>query len=99
MTIRGGGDPIAHMATTPRCRMGPPPRSFAADAHDCIMVAIFMGSTAYKLVARFSRLKANSPRTRRRLPGLQEGAPDHCSLPLCSRPSRAGRFAMACDHP
>jgi len=25
---------------TPLCRMGPPPRSFADDAHDCIMVAI-----------------------------------------------------------
>ena len=28
------------MAFAPRFRMGPPPRSFAADAHDCIVVAI-----------------------------------------------------------
>ena len=26
------------MVSTPLSRMGPPPRSFAADAHDCIMV-------------------------------------------------------------
>ena len=33
---------------------GPPPRSFAADAHDCIMVRIRTGSTEYKGVARCS---------------------------------------------
>ena len=31
--------------------MGPPPRSFAADAHDCIMVRV-SGPTEYKVVAR-----------------------------------------------
>src|SRR5450631_65558 len=30
--------------------MGPPPRSFAADAHDCIMVRV-LGPTEYKLEA------------------------------------------------
>ena len=40
MTNRGGGNPILDMAFEPRFRMGPPPRSFAADAHDCIMVPI-----------------------------------------------------------
>ena len=34
--------------------MGPPPRSFAADAHDCIMVWV-LGPTAYKVVARLIR--------------------------------------------
>ena len=34
--------------------MGPPPRSFAADAHDCIMVRVF-GPTEYKVVARLIR--------------------------------------------
>src|SRR3954471_10925204 len=38
MTIRGGGHPKPTMVVTPFLRMGPPPRSFAADAHDCIMV-------------------------------------------------------------
>jgi hypothetical protein len=34
--------------------MGLPSRSFAADAHDCIMVWIRMESTEYKGVARYS---------------------------------------------
>ena len=34
--------------------MGPPPRSFAADAHGCIMVRVF-GPTEYKVVARLIR--------------------------------------------
>ena len=38
MTIRGGGHPKQAMVLTPVSRLGPPPRSFAADAHDCIMV-------------------------------------------------------------
>src|SRR6266576_3216815 len=40
MTIRGGGDPNPRMALRPTCRMGPPLRSSAADAHYCIMVQI-----------------------------------------------------------
>src|SRR5260370_35704818 len=35
----------------PKWRMGPPLRSFAADAHDCIMVRV-LGPTEYKVVAR-----------------------------------------------
>jgi hypothetical protein len=35
----------------PKGRMGPPLRSFAADAHDCIMVRV-RGPTGYKVVAR-----------------------------------------------
>ena len=38
-------------AFVPIGRMGPPLRSFAADAHDCIMVRVF-GPTGYKVVAR-----------------------------------------------
>jgi hypothetical protein len=38
MTIRGDGHPKQAMVLTPVSRLGPPPRSFAADAHDCIMV-------------------------------------------------------------
>ena len=40
MTIRGGGVPGNWMAVMPCYRLGPPPRSFAADAHGCIMVWI-----------------------------------------------------------
>ena len=40
MTVRGGGVPIAPLAFMPGNRMGPPPRSFAADAHECIMVRV-----------------------------------------------------------
>src|SRR5262245_66004374 len=40
MTIRGGGHPKQAMVLKPVSRMGPPPRSFAADAHDCIMVRL-----------------------------------------------------------
>jgi hypothetical protein len=54
MTNRGGGNPTLHMAYEPRFRMGPPPRSFAADAHDCIMVPILMDrpNTSLRRVAR-----------------------------------------------
>jgi hypothetical protein len=52
MTIRGGGEPTENMAREPRGRMDPLPRSFAVDAHDCIMVQDPNGSTEYKFVAR-----------------------------------------------
>jgi len=48
----------------PVLRMGPPPRSFAADAHHCIMVWV-LAPTAYKDVARmFVHKTAGSPRRR-----------------------------------
>ena len=52
------------MAIKPRGRMGPPPRSFAADAHDCIMVQALIEPTGYKCAAGFFILlqKARSPR-------------------------------------
>src|SRR3954470_15410740 len=40
MTVRGGRVPISPMAAMPTLRMGPLPRSFAADAHACIMVRV-----------------------------------------------------------
>ena len=40
MTVRGGGIPRRPLALTPNGRMGPPLRSFTADAHDCIMVRV-----------------------------------------------------------
>jgi hypothetical protein len=52
MTVRGGGYPTTPLASMPLLRMGLPPRSFAADAHGCIMVRILRGSTEYKVVTR-----------------------------------------------
>jgi len=61
--------------------MGPPPRSFAADAHDCIMVWV-LGPTEYKVVARLVRaLKRGLPSDRH---------PDPLSGPPCSELSRYG---------
>src|SRR6266699_6672620 len=42
------------MTYVPRERMGPPPRSLATDAHDCIMVRMLQASTEYKVVGRCS---------------------------------------------
>ncbi len=55
--------------------MGPPLRSFAADAHDCIMVRV-LGPTEYKDVARLLRApQAGSP---------QIVVPTTPSVPPCS---------------
>ena len=52
MTVRGGGVLTCFLGFQCRKgRMGPPLRSFAADAHDCIMVRA-LGPTGYKAVAR-----------------------------------------------
>ena len=40
LTIRGGGMPYSNMALDADRENGPAARSFAADAHDCIMVRI-----------------------------------------------------------
>ena len=60
MTVRGGGIPRRPLAFTPNGRMGPPLRSFAADAHDCIMVRV-LGPTEYKVVARLNRARKRAP--------------------------------------
>jgi hypothetical protein len=61
--------------------MGPPLRSFATDAHDCIMVRV-LGPTEYKDVARLLRApKAGSP---------QIVVPTTPSVPSCSELSRHG---------
>jgi hypothetical protein len=60
MTVRGGGFPTSPLAFMPIGRMGPPLRSFAADAHDCIVVLV-LGPTAYKVVARFNRARKRAP--------------------------------------
>src|SRR5207253_9799822 len=79
MTVRGGGIPRRPLALTPNGRMGPRLRSFAADAHDCIMVRVLL-PTGYKVVARLNR-------------GPKAGSPliviaTAVSVPSCSKPSR-----------
>jgi hypothetical protein len=69
------------MALMPKKRMGPPLRSFAADAHGCIMVRV-LGPTGYKVVARLIRArKAGSPLI---------VIPIASSVPSCSELSRCG---------
>ena len=63
MTVRGGGFPTSPLAFMPIGRMGPPLRSFAADAHDCIVVRV-LGPTGYKVVARFHRARKRAPLNR-----------------------------------
>src|ERR1700730_7284267 len=69
------------MAVMPRKRMGPPLRSFAADAHGCIMVWV-PGPAGYKVVARLIRArKRDSPLI---------AIPTAPSVPSCSELSRYG---------
>ena len=63
------------MASKPLCRLDPSPRSFAADAHDCIMVTILTDRPNTRLW-RVLRPLASSPRNCRRLPEL-EARPTH----------------------
>src|SRR5260221_5005792 len=81
MTVRGGGIPRRPLALTPNGRMGPPLRSFAADAHDCIMVRV-LGPTGYKVVARLTRARKASSTLIVIATAL--------SVPSCSKPSRYG---------
>ena len=46
---------------SPFHRMVPLPRSFAADAHGCIMVVGLDGPTEYKVVARWIRARGMAP--------------------------------------
>jgi len=56
MTIRGGGDPRRNTVIEPFVRMGPLPRSLAAEAHGCFMVRTPNGSNRIQgRGARFAR--------------------------------------------
>ena len=61
MTIRGGGNPTRNMAVQPRFRMGPPPRSSAADAHKRIMGPDLSDPPNTRLQGRRPRQLASSP--------------------------------------
>jgi len=55
-TIRGDGDPSQNMVIEPFVRMGPLPRSPAAEAHGCFMVRTSRGSNRIQgCGARFAR--------------------------------------------
>jgi hypothetical protein len=50
------------MVIEPFVRMGPPPRSLAAEANDCFMVRPRMGRPNTRVRPEFSRAMAGSPR-------------------------------------
>ena len=62
MTIRGGGNRQLTWHTMPTKRMGPAARSFAADAHDCIMVRIQTDLPNTSVRREEMRPMASSPR-------------------------------------
>jgi len=80
MMIRGGGHPKQAMVFTPVSRMGPPPRSFAADAYDCIMVSSVW---SYRIQGCGAMIRAQSE-----LPSDRH--PTTTSVPPCSGLSRRG---------
>ena len=86
MTIRGGGDPSQNMVIEPFVRMGPPPRSLAAEANDCFMVRTQYG---------YNRIQVCGAGT-----GAQWQVPlgSFCYLsPLCHRPASADFRAAVMD--
>ena len=63
MTIRGGGDPSRNMVQRTVVRMGPPPRSLAAEANGCFMVGIRRRSNRIQGCGAMLRAqRAGSPR-------------------------------------
>jgi hypothetical protein len=82
LTIRGGGNRHHDMAQMLTEIMGPPPRSFAADVHDCIMVRIRMDLPDTSSWREMHPPMANSPRIftqtvsrRRQTPELRRVTP------------------------
>src|SRR5215471_20698410 len=61
--IRGGGVPLEGLAFAV-AQIGPAARSFAADAHGCIMVVGPRDPTEYKVVAREFRVPWHGSSTR-----------------------------------
>src|ERR1700751_5965691 len=65
----------------PKGRMGPPLRSFAADAHDYIMVRV-LGPNRIQGCGAIDRARKRAP--------LESSSRSHQSLPSCSKLSRCG---------
>src|SRR5437868_14919225 len=56
LTIRGGGTPYSNLALDADRKNGPAARSFAADAHDCIMVRI---ERSYRIQVCSAKMRRN----------------------------------------
>ena len=80
------------MVIEPFVRMGPPPRSLAAEANDCFMVRLPRGATEYKVAARSSRAMAGSPR----IVGDQPGHRGSTAAPLNRRIQSRGVQRTPC---
>ena len=80
MTIRGAGVPRKPWLSCRCARMGPPPRSFAADAHECIMVRVV---TAHRIQGCGTMIVPD-----KRVP-LDIVIPTAPSAPSCSKLSRS----------
>jgi hypothetical protein len=92
------------LASTPPLRMGPPPRSFAADAHACIMVRVTATHRIQGCGASASCPTASSPRmchpdhsqpaavlgSIKARPGTTERAAQAERRPALTAPVRAG---------
>src|SRR5438552_18605967 len=74
------------MVLIPGSRMGPPPRSFAADAHDCIMVR------SLSMDLPNTSLRRDDPRPKAGSPLIV--IPTTTSVPPCSGLSRRGLETM-----
>jgi hypothetical protein len=71
------------MAVMPRGRMGLPPRSFAADAHGCIMVRVAPG--AARSGPRLGTLASRDQRAG--TPWPDQGAGERAGVPHCPSPT------------
>src|SRR4029453_16919128 len=93
MTVRGGGVPLSPMAAMPALRMGPPPRSFAADAHACIMVRVTATHRIQGCGASSSCPDSELPSdvsSRPQPAGRRPSGPPTTRVPPCSGLSRRG---------
>jgi hypothetical protein len=79
LTIRGGGMPYSNVALDADRKNGPAARSFAADAHDCIMVRI---KRPYRIQVCGTKMRPNGE-----LPSDPQQIDRHRqTLKLCKKP-------------
>ena len=83
MTVRGGGVPCSLTVSMPQPRLGPPPRSFAVDAHGCIMGSDLRGPPDTRL---WRDASARKRRLRLGLSTKERGSPQGGSESPLTRP-------------